>query len=67
MKYFRSKEYGVEASPQLVKTWDYPYPQMQVGDLWRQISDGCINVGGVWRQASEIQINISGAWKSLGS
>lgn len=66
MKYFRSKEAGASYAPKLTIVWDYPFPQIQVGGAWRQISECWININGVWRQVTELQINMGDLWKPLG-
>lgn len=66
MKYFRSSEVGASYAPRLTIVWDYPFPQIQVGGVWRQITDCWINVNDVLREVTELQINADGAWKPLG-
>jgi hypothetical protein len=65
-KYFRSREYGTDYASLLSITWDYPFPQIQVGGSWHQISAAWMNIGGVWRHVTEIQVNVGGAWRPLG-
>lgn len=63
-KYFRSQDYGNACEPTIQLVWDYPFPQIQVGGAWHNISDSYVNVNGVWRQVTEMDVNVGGAWKT---
>lgn len=38
---------------------------INVGGVWKSLSDCKVNVAGVWKQAQEIYCNVGGTWKSV--
>lgn len=38
---------------------------INIGNVWKSVTDTYINVGGVWKTVNDININVGVAWKSV--
>ncbi len=38
--------------------------EINVGGVWKDVTEVWINVGGVWKQCTDIPINVGGVWKT---
>lgn len=39
--------------------------QINIGDVWKDVSDVQINIGDVWKTVTKVQINIGDVWKTV--
>lgn len=43
----------------------FVYPQLQIGNVWKTITEMKLQIGNAWKDITELKIQIGNAWKDL--